>query len=66
MKVSRAKIEYGMIKNGFNQKALAERANLPPQTVSNVLRTEGTSIATLGKIACALSVRPEDLLKEEP
>lgn len=65
MHISKTKIAIAMLKAGINsQLALADKAGVHPNTISNTVRGATVSIETIGKLAEALNVEPSTLIEE--
>ena len=55
-----------MAKKGFTAKSLTKAAGVGANTVRGIIKHgQKPSPATIGKLALALNVEPEELLKEE-
>ena len=65
MKFDRAKVNLIIAKSGLKYKELAERSNMSRQNLSTILGRGTATPQTLGKIARALEVDPEELIKQE-
>ena len=66
MRINKTKVQLAMMKSGINdQKTLAERSGLNPNTVSLLLRGAAIKPQTLAKLAYILSVEPESILMED-
>lgn len=65
MKVNRYKLELAMARACMNSADLPEAAGLPRATVQNAVVGKGVRPSTLGKIAKALGVDPEDIIDKE-
>lgn len=65
MKVDRKKLELAMARACMNSADLPAAAELPRPTVQNAIVGKSVRPGTLGRIARALSVDPEELLREE-
>lgn len=65
MNISRRKIKILMGKQGLTGKALAERMNMAPNGLSVILCRESCYPATAVRIANALNVGLEEIIKEE-
>lgn len=65
MKVDRKKLELAMARACMNSADLPTAAGLPRPTVQNVIVGKGVRPATLGRIAKALGVDPEELIQKE-
>ncbi len=64
MKISRQKIE--LLKGKMTQEEFAKRAGLSYQGFNQILARGTCKASSVYKIARALNVPPEDILKEEP
>lgn len=65
MLVDRKKLELAMARACMNSADLPAAAGLPRPTVQNAIVGKSVRPGTLGRIARALGVDPEDLLREE-
>lgn len=65
MEISKRKIKFLMAKQGLTTKALAERMNTQPNNLSTVLTRETCRPGTATRIANALGVKLEEIVKEE-
>lgn len=65
MKISRQKIEMAMARACMNTADLPKAAGLPAPTVYNAMMGKGIRPVTLGKIAKALGVDPEEIMEKE-
>lgn len=63
MRADKHRIELAMARECLTVRELAERANLPRQTLNGVIGGRNAWPATLGKIARALGVDVEELLE---
>lgn len=64
MIVDRKKLELGMANARLNPEDLAVKANMPRPTLGNALIGRNVRPASIGKIACALGVPVEQIVKE--
>lgn len=64
MIVDRKKLEMAMANACLNPEDLAVKANMPRPTLGNALTGRNVRPATIGKIACALGVSVEKIVKE--
>ncbi len=64
MVADKNKLALAMARACLNPQDLAKVAEMPPQTVSGVIRGRSVRPATLGKVARALGVDPSELLEE--
>lgn len=65
MKISKKKLLLQMARVCVNDKELCEKAKIGLSTLANVKRGSQTIMpATVGKIALALSIDPEDLIED--
>lgn len=62
MNADRRLVEIAMAKECMTLKDIAKKAQMPEPTVKNVLSGRGVKPATLGRVARALNVAPEDLI----
>ena len=65
MKVNRKKLEMAMARACMNSAALPAVTGLPRPTVNNAIVGKGVRPATLGRIAKALGVDPEEIVEAE-
>lgn len=65
MKVNRQKLQLAMARACMNSADLPNAAGLPRATVQNAIVGKGIRPGTLGKIAKALGVDPEDIIEKE-
>ena len=65
MNISKAKIQLAMARREMRVVDVAAEAGLTIQTIAKIMRKGKCKPVTLGKIAHALGVEPEDLLDEE-
>lgn len=66
MHVSKTKTGLAMLRAGIGeQKVLAEKAGLHPNTVSNIMRGASAKAETVGKLAKALNIDPAELIEQE-
>lgn len=65
MKVDRKKLELAMARACMESRDLPAAAGLPRPTVQNAIVGKGVRPSTLGRIARALGVDPEEIVKEE-
>ena len=65
MEISKRKIKFLMAKQGLTTKALAERMDTQPNNLSTVLTRETCRPETAARIANALGVQLEEIVKEE-
>lgn len=65
MTVDRKRLKLAMARACMNSADLPVAAGLPRPTVNNVIAGKSVRPATLGRIAKALNVDPETLLKED-
>ena len=63
MKVDKSKMDLAMARCCLGVPQLAHKAEMPAQTVNGALRGRNIRPATLGKLAHALGVDPEELLE---
>lgn len=64
MKVDRRKLELAMARSCMESRDLPGAAGLPRPTVQNAIVGKSVRPATLGRIAKALGVDPEDIIEE--
>ncbi|WP_217959735.1 helix-turn-helix domain-containing protein [Acutalibacter muris] len=64
MKADRKKLELAMARACMNSADLPAAAGLPRPTVQNVIVGKSVRPATLGKVARALGVDPEQILEK--
>lgn len=64
MVADRKKMELAMSRVCMNPQDLAKAAEMPAQTINRALLGRGVRPATLGRIARALGVDPEDILEK--
>ena len=64
MKMDRKKFNLACARACMSINDVAKEIGVPRQTVANVAMERGTSPVTLGKIARALGVDPQEILKE--
>lgn len=64
MKVDRRKLELAMARACMESRNLPSAAGLPRPTVQNAIVGKSVRPATLGRIAKALGVDPEELIQE--
>ena len=65
MEISKRRIKVLMAKQGLTTKALAERMNTKSNNLSTVLTRETCRPETATRIANALGVQLEEIIKEE-
>ena len=65
MKISRKKIEVQQARSGISSAQIAELCNTSVQVISRVLEKGVCNPVTLGKIARALGVDPEEITDDE-
>lgn len=65
MKVNKQKLQLAMARVCMNSADLPSAAGLPRATVQNAIVGKGIRPGTLGKIAKALGVDPEDIIEKE-
>lgn len=65
MKVNRRKLDLAMARACMNSADLPDATGLPRPTVQNVIVGKSVRPATLGKIAKALNVDPEEIIEGE-
>lgn len=65
MKISRKKIEVQQARSGISSAQIAELCNTSVQVISRVLKKGVCNPVTLGKIARALGVDPEEITDDE-
>lgn len=63
MRADKIKLQIAMASACMNPQDLAKAANMPPQTVNGVIRGRAVRPATLGRIARALNVTPQEILE---
>jgi len=51
-----------MVERQMTAKALANKANIAPATLSNIFRKNSAQYKSIGRIAAALNVKPEKIL----
>ena len=64
MIADKKKLELAMMRACINPKELAPMAELPRQSLNNVINGNNVRPATLGKVARALGVDPAELIQE--
>ena len=64
MKADRKKLELAMARACMNSADLPAAAGLPRSTVQNLVVGKSVRPATLGKVARALGVDPEDIIEK--
>ena len=64
MDINTKKLEILAIKNGFNYKMLADKANVSRQTLSTIKGRKSCAIETAIKLAAALNVDITELLED--
>lgn len=66
MRINKAQLNLAMLKAGVkDQKDLAARANMHPNTISNMMRGATVKLETIGKLAAALEVDPADIIQDD-
>lgn len=65
MEISKRRIKILLAKRGMTTKALAERMNTQPNNLSTVLTRETCRPDTANRIANALGVQLEEIVKED-
>lgn len=62
MKANHQKLTLAMARACMNPQELAKTAEMPPQTVNGLIRGRSVRPATLGRVAKALGVDPEEIV----
>ena len=62
MAMNATKLKVAIADKEMTIRQLADKANLPPTTVSRILRGSSPNLRTLGKLAKALNVPTEDMV----
>lgn len=62
MKLNIRSVKNLMIERQMTAKALADKANIAPATLSNIFRKNTAQYKSVGRIAAALNVAPEKIL----
>ena len=62
MALDATKLKVAIAKQKMTIRELADKADLPPTTVSRILRGGNPNLRTLGKLAEALNVPTEDMV----
>lgn len=66
MKINKKRLQLLMMKNCMTTEALAKAAGIGVATVNILLHHERRTLpVTIGKVAKALNVNPEELIEEE-
>lgn len=65
MRISKRQVQIYMAKSGLNIKKLAERTGMKPQNLSTVLTRETCRPDTAIRIADALGVEAQEIIKGE-
>lgn len=65
MRIDRNKLKLAMAANCFNTSDLAAASGVSAATIKRLCRNGAAKPATIGKIAKALNVKVEDIIKEE-
>lgn len=67
MPINIEKVKELMLENGLNQKDLADKAEMSPCRISEILsgKTSTSRIKTVHSIAKALDVKPKELLLKD-
>lgn len=63
MKVDKKKLELAMARACMNTEDLAVKAAMPRPTVNNVITGRNVRPGTLGRLAAALGVDPEEIIE---
>ena len=65
MKIDKKKLELAMANACMGIRELLEATGLPRPTINNAISERGCLPVTIGKIARALGVRAEEIIKDE-
>lgn len=65
MVADKHKLQLAMARACMNTQDLAKAAHMPPQTINGVLRERSARPGTIGRIAKALGVDVEKIVKED-
>ena len=65
MKIDRIKIKLAIAQKEMNQTEFAEKCGISRQSICAILGRGTCSIANVGKIAKALGIEPQEIIKEE-
>ena len=65
MKIDKKKLELAMANACMGIRELQEATGMPRPTINNAISERGCLPVTIGKIARALGVRAEEIIKDE-